>query len=155
MLSLYTPTGSNPASLTCMELTLKPLEALICKNVGLGPTEKAYFETSGSGASMPFVVTMLGFCPISCLPGLLIWLIGSMVEGHRGQIWHPLKGRLSQCCVLRHLPSTLTVPLRVGIRSREMGIPREMRCILSDLVFSMFFFLRGEGLPLRKWIQPT
>lgn len=75
-----------------MELALKPLEALICKNVGLEPTEKAYFETSGSGASMPFVVTMLAFCPISCPPGLLIWLIGPMVEGHRGQIWPPSEG---------------------------------------------------------------
>lgn len=45
----YSPTGSNPAGLTCMELTLKSLEVLTCKNVGLGPRERAYFETSGSG----------------------------------------------------------------------------------------------------------
>ena len=40
MLSLYTPTGSNPAGLTCMELTLKSLGALTCKNVSLRPEKE-------------------------------------------------------------------------------------------------------------------
>lgn len=48
-----------------------------------------------------------------------------------------------------HLPSALTLPFRVGIKSRDMGIPREMRCILSDLVFSMVFSER-RGLASQK-----
>ena len=94
MLSLYTPTGSNLASLTCMELTLKPLEALICKNVGLGPTEKAYFETSGSGALIHTAVKMLALYLVSCLPGLLIlhWPRWPIIGGFGGWMLQPSKG---------------------------------------------------------------
>lgn len=85
MLSLYTPTGANPAGLTCMELTLESLEALACKNVGLGPRERASFETSGSRVWMHIAVKVQGFCLIS---DLTRWVIpGRLIRTTFGGVW--------------------------------------------------------------------
>lgn len=150
MLSLYTPTGSNRASLTCMELTLKPLEALICKNVGLGPTEKVYFETWGSGTPIHTAVEMWGLYLIFLLPGLLIldWLGWAIMGGPGGQKAHP-KGGLSWVLYSKVSSLCPDSAIQSWYQKQRNGIPREMKCIR----FSVFLFFFWEDRPclVRKY----
>jgi hypothetical protein len=73
-----------------MELTLKSLEALRCKNVDLGPGKRAWFATSGWGMPPHSAARMLGFGLISYLPRVLVVLMQPRLEDFGGRLYiHP------------------------------------------------------------------
>lgn len=153
MLSLYTPIGSDPASLTCMELTLKPVEAFICKSVGLGPAEEASFETSGweqrcqlrlwrwDSASPP--IPLGCWCSIGS-HGPWVGVIG-------GSFWLPPKGWASSGCTFRGI---FSLPWLCQTRYQKQGNGDPKRSKLYYFRFSVFFlsffFLRGGALSSQK-----
>lgn len=156
MLSLYTPTGSNPASLTCMELTLKPLEALTCKNVGLGPRERAYFWISGSGVPIHTAVKMLGSA------FSLILLDRGCLSGWDSHCWRTLgadsastQSRFSRLSYPKASSLHSDSAIQSWYQSRGWGTSREMRLysIRRRTFFGVFWesetgFNKYEG----KWV---
>lgn len=119
MLSPYTPRGSYPAGLTCMELALKSLEVLSCKNVCLGPRERdlTVFEMVGSGAVTYTVVSMpdSGLSLIS--PGTLRLWYDPRLEDFGGWLFIHPKGGFPEYHIPKPVPSSVMVPVKDAIKS--------------------------------------
>lgn len=123
MLSPYTPRGSCPAGLTCMELALKSLEALSCKNVGLGPGERGLtiLETLGSGVTTCTAARGPDSVLSRISPRTLRLWYDPWLEDFGGWLFIHPKGGLLEYHIPKHIPSTLMVPVKDAIRSWRIG----------------------------------